>query len=135
MTVALLRFRAAAARCGEPFDQLSDEQLLTGLGRVCAEGTFASAALRAAGIERVGPEWAELLEVTRATCGGTEKKSRSTRSLRRRILGAGAGTSNKAAVGFVYVGGGQERSSWSVCQFTRKWSSRRRIHPRRQDLF
>jgi hypothetical protein len=83
--VALLRFRVAAARCGEPIDHLSDEQLLVGLGRICSEGTFAAAALLEAGIERVGPEWAGLLETAQATDAIPTTKAWSGRSLRRRI--------------------------------------------------
>ncbi len=83
--VVLLRFRVAAARCGEPIDNLSDEELVAGLGRICAEGIFPRPELLAAGIERVGPEWARLLETARASVANPATKTWSGRSLRRRI--------------------------------------------------
>jgi hypothetical protein len=74
LAIVLMRFRAAAERCGEPLDHLTDAQLLLGLGRICGEDDIESDALLAAGVERVGPEWGFLLEAARSVA--TEEVSR-----------------------------------------------------------
>jgi hypothetical protein len=90
LAIVLMRFRAAAERCGEPLDHLTDAQLLLGLGRVCSEDAFEPGALLAAGVERVGPEWSFLLEAVRSVASEEEAKSwllrRRTWSWLRKLL-------------------------------------------------
>jgi hypothetical protein len=75
LSVALLRFRAAAVRSGESLDALSDAELLEGLGWIVVDDTIEYSALLAAGIERVGQDWPVLLEEARSRFVGRSERA------------------------------------------------------------
>jgi len=62
---ALLRFRASAARCGEPVDGLTDAQILQGISALLKERLWDQSDLLAAAMERIGSDWSYLVEAAR----------------------------------------------------------------------
>ena len=80
VSVALLRYRAAAERSGVSVASLSNEQLLIGLARLAAERSPNWRRIDRAAAERVGPDWSYLLVaalLSHVTVSSSKNKSRS----------------------------------------------------------